>query len=139
MAEDGGWDIELPDDVVDWVRHVFRECNEQTSALMTRIPNVHEGSLDHAFIYQFSRFSAPHRVPSDWLVTIENHFLGGRRHFGGWEIADIGLLVFFRKAGKVLRSKVGLLQSKRLYSNEQPYDEDTVEDYMVGFRRLYPG
>lgn len=137
MVENGDRNLDLPEDVVSWVRQVFRECNEQTSALMTQIPNVHEGALDHAFIYQFSRFFAPHRVPSDWVVTIETHFLGGRRYFEGWEIADVGLLVFFRKGGKVLRSKVGLLQSKRLYPNEQAYTEDTIEDYMSGFGRLF--
>ncbi|MDQ4104908.1 MAG: hypothetical protein M3186_14785 [Actinomycetota bacterium] len=54
-----------------------------------------------------------------------------------WEIADIGLLVVFRQEGKVLRSKVALLQSKRLYPNEQELDEDTPIDYIIGFGRLF--
>lgn len=37
------------------------------------------------------------------------------RHFYGWEIADIGLLLFAKKAGAVVSKKVALLQSKRLY------------------------
>ena len=43
----------------------------------------------------------------------------------------------FRRAGKLVRSKVALLQSKRLYPDELEWDEDSPLDYMVGFRRLF--
>ncbi len=43
----------------------------------------------------------------------------------------------FRQGGKVVRTKVALLQSKRLYPDEQDLDEDTPIDYMIGFRRLF--
>jgi len=36
----------------------------------------------------------------------------------------------------LIRSKVALLQSKRLYPDEQDWDEDNPFDYMIGFRRL---
>ena len=131
------WDLELPGDVVDYVQTVFRSCNEQTSAFVTTQPNVHETTLDHSLIHHLNRQALPQRMPSEWVVSIETHFLGGGRHFGMWEIADIGFLVIFRKAGQVKRTKVGLLQCKRLYPNEQAYDEAGREDYVVGFGRLF--
>jgi len=43
----------------------------------------------------------------------------------------------YRQGGKVLRSKVALLQSKRLYPDEQEWEEDIPTDYMIGFGRLF--
>jgi len=60
------------------------------------------------------------------------HYLGGMRHWGAWEIADIGVIVMLRRRGKVQRSKLGLLQSKRLYPAEQDYEEDQPVDYTDG-------
>jgi hypothetical protein len=97
-----------------------------------------------AFIEHFASMAAPFRFPSGWVVEISTHYLGGGRHFGDWpefprrwEIADIGFLVLFRQAGKLIRSKVALLQSKRLYPDELEWDEDSPLDYMIGFRRLF--
>jgi hypothetical protein len=79
---------------------------------------------------------------SGWTVNIATHFLGGGRHFAvwpeqrRWEIADIGVLILFRRGGTLLRSKVALLQSKRLYADEIDWDEDNPVDYMIGFGRL---
>ena len=71
-------------------------------------------------------------------MRIDGHFLGGAsRLVGRWEIADIGLLVMFRRGGILVRTKVGLLQSKRLYPNEQEVDEDRELDYLVSFGRLH--
>lgn len=131
------WDYELPGDVTDYVRDIFRTCNEETSAFVTAQPNVHETTLDHSLIHHLSRQARPQLLPSEWLVRIETHYLGSGRHFGVWEIADIGLLVVFRKSGCVMRTKVGLLQCKRLYANEQKYDEDEYQDYAIGFGRLF--
>jgi len=74
--------------------------------------------------------------PGGWTVYIQTHFLGGRRHFRNWEVADIGLLVIFRDRGKVLRIKVGLLQSKRLYPIEQKQLPDLREKFEIGFGTL---
>lgn len=101
------------------------------------MPTTHEASLDLTFIEHLSQFESPFRFPSRWAVQIETHFLGGARHFHQWEIADIGILVMFRRGGRIIRSKVGLLQSKRLYPGEQPLEEDAPADYEVGFARLY--
>ena len=81
---------------------------------------------------------------SDWTVEISTHYLGGGRHWADWpewprkwEIADIGFLVQFRQDGKLIRSKVALLQSKRLYADELDLDDDIPYDFMVGFGRLF--
>src|SRR5436190_1161126 len=101
-----------------------------------RVPTVHEASLDLTFIERLSSYATPVRLDSEWLVRIDAHYLGGGRHFGEWEVADIGLLVIFRRGTKIVRTKVGLLQSKRLYPDEQEFNEDEAIDYMVGFARL---
>ncbi|WP_163513713.1 hypothetical protein [Fodinicola acaciae] len=114
------------------------------SAIVSRIPTTWETSLDMTFIQHFAGMSTPFQFPSGWIVDIRTHYLGGGRHFGEWpdhtrrwEIADIGILVQFRQEGRIVRSKVVLLQSKRLYPNEQNWEEDSPLDYLVGFGRLY--
>ena len=114
----------IPDDVRDWVRHVFAACGSRTSRKISRIPTVHETSLDLTFIEHFSQFASAVRLPSEWLIRVDTHHLGGGRHFGQWEIADIGLLVLFRRRGRLIRPKVALLQAKRLYPVEQDFSED---------------
>ena len=127
----------IPDAVTDWVRSVFCRVNERTSGKLSRIPTTHETSLDLTVIEQISQFASPFRLASDWLVRIDTHYLGGGRHFGEWEIADLGVLIIYRRAGIVQRTKIGLLQSKRLYPNELTTEaEDHPIDYMVGFGRL---
>jgi hypothetical protein len=71
-------------------------------------------------------------------VRVDAHYLGGGRHLGEWEIADLGLLIVIRDQGTVRLRKVALLQSKRLYPNEQIWEEDTPHDYAIGFARLMP-
>lgn len=131
--------IELPPDVIEYIRGVFATCNERTSAKLTRMPTTHETSLDLTFIEALSQFSAPHRTDSEWIVRLDAHYLGGGRHFGEWEIADIGFIVVFRRSGSVQRRKIALLQSKRLYPQEQGFEEDSAVDYMIGFARLMQG
>lgn len=136
--------IPIPADVRSWLKSTFAGCNERAARTMTQTPTIHEVPLDMTFIQHFLSVSVPRRLPSGWVVEISTHYLGGGRHFGEWdpwprrwEIADIGLLVMFRQGGTLLRSKVALLQSKRLYPNEQELDEDVPLDYAMGFRRLF--
>lgn len=136
--------IPIPSDVREWLQAVFAGCNQRVATTMTQVPTIHEVPLDMTFIQHFLGVGAPHRFSSGWTVEISTHYLGGGRHYGEWgdwprewEIADIGLLVVYRQGGKVLRSKVALLQSKRLYPNEQDLDEETPLDYMAGFGRLF--
>ena len=57
---------------------------------------------------------------------------------GNWEIADIGILVVFRRKNTILGSKIALLQSKRLYPDEIENATDMLPiDYNVGFGRLF--
>lgn len=127
----------IPDDVRIWIADVFAACNERVAAKMTRIPTVHETSLDLSLIEQLSQVSVPVRLPSDWTIRLDTHYLGGMRHWGSWEIADIGILVLLRRRGEIVRAKIALLQSKRLYPIEQNYEEDMPIDYYVGFGRLW--
>ena len=129
--------IPLPRDVLDFLGRVFGEVNDRVSRKMSNMPTIHEPSLDMSVIEALSHHSAPFQLNSGWTIRLDTHYLGGGGHFGSWEVADIGMLVLFRNGGRIVRSKVGLLQSKRLYPIEQPFDEDEVTDYLRGFGRLY--
>jgi hypothetical protein len=135
--------IPLPADVQTWLRNSFQSCNEHVSAVLSRVPTNHETTLDMSFIDHFAGIASPFQFPSGWVVQVSTHYLGGGRHVGDWpglprrwEIADIGILVLFRQRGRLIRSKVALLQSKRLYPDELEWDEDNPLDYVVGFGRL---
>ena len=129
--------IDLPTDVVDFLHNVFSKTNLRVTRKISRMPSIHETSLDFSLIEALSNYTAPIRFGSGWLVRIDTHYLGGGRHFGSWEVADVGIIVQFRRVGKLIRSKIGLLQSKRLYSIEQQYEEDEPIDYLRGFGRLH--
>jgi len=107
--------------------------------MLADMPTTHEATLDAAFIAKAAEFAAPIRFTSQWVVRIDTHFLGGRRHFQNWEIADIGILIHFRRGGQLVRTKVALLQSKRLYAQEEDYEEEDRVDYEIGFARLFRG
>jgi len=135
--------IELPEDVTAWLLTVFRTCNEEASSKLTCVPNAHEPWIDFAIIENLQRVSVPYRFKSEWLVSIDTHWLGSApmwpEAWPRWEIADIGFLVMFRTATKLVRSKVALLQSKRLYSDkgrpESP--EELQRYYRRGFGRMF--
>ena len=40
----------IPAQVTTWIKSVFAEVNQRTSAKLSRIPNVHESSLDMTLI-----------------------------------------------------------------------------------------
>ncbi len=130
-------DIVLPSDVQWYIREVFASCNQRASSKLSSIPTSHETSLDLTFVEHFSQFAAPVAFDSQWIVRLDTHYLGGGRHFGEWEIADVGLLVLFRRRGIVVKSKICLLQSKRLYPTEEAFHEDGPMDYLIGFGRLF--
>jgi hypothetical protein len=136
--------IPIPADVRTWLLAAFSGCNDRISHILSDVPTTYETALDMSFIQHFVGLSAPRTFASGWTVDLSTHFLGGGRHWAEepygprrWEIADIGLLVLFRQGGKLIRSKVALLQSKRLYPDELDWDEDSPLDYMIGFRRLF--
>jgi hypothetical protein len=71
----------LPPVVVKYVRKVFRTCDRELSLRIARVPNVHETSLDMAFIDKLGEFASPALVALNGTVRLDTHFLGGRRHF----------------------------------------------------------
>lgn len=80
------------------------------------------------------RHSASPQIGSS--TSIRTSWAGGT-YWGKWEIADIGLLIVFRRSGHVIGTKLALLQSKRLYPEEAEVEQDIHGiDYMVGFGRL---
>lgn len=135
----GGAPWRIPADVNEWLRKTFLACNERVSGKLSRLGNVWESSLDMTVIEHFSEVTVPYVFSSGWVVRIDVHYLGGGRHWNGWEVADIGLLVTFVRGTTILQTKVALLQSKRLYPDEvQRESEDSLETYEVGIARLLP-
>ncbi len=128
--------VDVPQDVVEWLKAVFRDCNERITEKLGNNPNAPEESLDLTWIEHLSRYSSPVTLASSWSVKIEAHYLGGLRQFYRWEIADIGVLLFTRSGGQIERSKVALLQSKRLYPTNMRVTEEGKIDYEIGFARL---
>jgi hypothetical protein len=128
--------IEFPPDVRAYVKGVFASCNDSLSADLALFPAIHEESLDMHFVAHFSKHQRPVILRSKWLVRIDAHFIGGGRHFGTWEVADIGLMMIFRKRGKVIRSKIVLLQSKKLYAEPLKYVQEDPDFRRFGLGRL---
>ncbi len=128
--------LNLPEDVIAHIRSIFAACNVRTTEKLSMNPNAPEESFDLTWIEHLSRYSATAALPSEWLVRIDAHYLGGMRHFYRWEIADIGVLVHLRLGDQDRRSKVALLQSKRLYPKGTPVRDETRVDYAIGFGRL---
>jgi hypothetical protein len=126
----------VPQDVVDFVRAVFAGANTEATMTLARQPSAHEEMLDFQIFAALDRVG-PRTVPkSSATVEIDTHWLGGRRHYRTWEIADIGFVVALRKGGRLLWRKVALLQSKRLYSHEIPVAELDLSDYQIGIGRI---
>lgn len=128
--------IEIPDDVTAHVKKIFASCNDSVTADLSTFPAIHEENLDSNLVAHFNRNQVPVKLPSDWIVRIDAHFIGGGRHFGTWEVADIGLMMVFRSKGKVFRSKLAFLQSKKLYANTLIYREDHPYVRRFGLGRM---
>ena len=128
--------LNLPPEVVDWVRDIFRRCNRRITEKLSNNPNLPEESLDLTWIEHFSQFASPVTLARNWAVKVETHYLGGLQHYSRWEIADVGVLLFVRRGGVIESSKVALLQSKRLYPTNNRVREENRIDYETGFARL---
>ena len=127
-------EIDIPQDVTRYVKSLFRKCNKLLSQDLSRFPSIREESLDSNLILYFSQNQAPVRLASNWIVRIDTYFIGGGRHFGTWEVADIGIMMIFRHKGKVVKSKLVMLQSKKLYANILKYNpnENNFGRYGLG-------
>ena len=118
-------DLNLPNDVKQFLLQRFSECNKFLSLQLSTFPNLHEESLDQFFVSHLAQMQGPIKFGSNWTLRIDAHFIGGGRHYRTWEVADIGLMVIFRKNGRITQSKLTFLQSKKLYANTlkfKPYD-----------------
>jgi hypothetical protein len=128
-------DLVLPDDVKNFLLQLFSECNKKISFQLSIFPNAHEEALDLLFISHFAHMQGALKFGSNWTLRIDAHFIGGGRHFRTWEVADIGLMVMFRKNGKITRSKLTFLQSKKLYASSLKYKPQDPY-YRSGLGRL---
>jgi hypothetical protein len=126
----------IPQDAIRFVSSAFAQANGRVSLLLSRQPSIHEEGLDFQLIACLDEIGPRLMPESKAAVEIQTHWLGGRRHFGGWEIADLALFVIIRKSGTLVARKVALLQSKRLYSREIPVSTVDRSDYEIGIGRL---
>lgn len=126
----------IPAEIVDWFRSVFAAANRRLSERMLNTPAIPEPSLDLTLIEHLLGYSTPRAFPSGWAVRIDTHYLGGLRHYRSWEVADIGVFVFFQRRGTLIRQKVALLQSKRLFPATGGIDHLEEYDFRIGMARL---
>lgn len=115
--------IPLERDVVDYIRGIFDYADRHVSTRLSRMPTSHEEWLDFSLIDSIGTARGPHITKSGTGVDVQIHFVGSGWHYERWEIADIGLIFNFRTEAKRLRTKIALLQSKRVYPIEQEFTE----------------
>jgi len=125
----------LPEDVIEAARAAFSDANDRVSQLLMRQPAMHEEGLDFHLVSKLDEFGAQ-VLKSGTALAIETHWLGGRRHWGRWEISDIAIVIAVRVQGGLVARKVALLQTKRLYSKEIPIENLDRSDYEIGIGRL---
>ena len=125
----------LPNDVIEAARTAFADANDRVSHLLTRQPAMHEEGLDFHLISKLDEVGAQ-ILSSGTALVIETHWLGGRRHWGRWEISDIAVVIAVRVQGGLIARKVALLQTKRLYTKEIPVESTDRSDYEIGIGRL---
>jgi hypothetical protein len=105
----------IPDAIFETIRTHFSDCNTKLAHSLSQFPGIREEALDAGFIAYFQTRPGPFQVMTNWTIRYEAHYIGGARHYGVWEVADIGLMVIFRRNGKIVRSKLAFIQSKKLY------------------------
>ncbi len=127
---------DIPEAVIRYVRSVFREANNKASRTLTFHPSMHEESLDHILVAELTAAPPTFFSKERIAVAIESHWLGGRRMYGRWEIADIAFFVILRKLGHLEVRKTALLQTKRLYSKEIGVSELDDTEYIIGIGRI---
>jgi hypothetical protein len=131
--------IRIPPEVTAWIRGVFELAGQNAASKLVMNPNAHEPWIDFSIIETLQRFSSPYMVTEGWNVHLDTHWLGGYPLYERWEVADFGVLVLFATGSKLVRSKIALLQAKRLYATgHRPETEDEFREYYRhGFGRMY--
>jgi hypothetical protein len=112
--------MNVPKDVLDFVRGVFSEVNTAIVEAIHRVPAIQEPSLDQQLIGRLATYSEERAFNSGWSISLEAHFIGGMGHLGRREVADIGLLLEYSNNGKVVKTKAAILQSKKLKPKFHP-------------------
>ena len=129
----------IPPRVISYIKGIFANSNRIVARAMDSNPHLREEYLDQLFLSSLiglNRIAI--KVPkTSWIIRIDTHFLGSRWMWDRWEVADIGLLLTFRQGGQVRRSKVGLLQSKRLYATEINEPTSEIDINPIGFGSLF--
>jgi hypothetical protein len=128
--------INIPDDVISWFRDAFAEANRTVAENLLNVPNIRETSLDDAFVQALIPRSAPTLLASGAIVRMDIHNIGGLRRVTQWEVADIGIVVFVIRAGKIIARKIALLQAKRLFPRNESVDDDDPVGFQYGFNAL---
>ena len=114
--------IQVPEDVMNYLQTRIAECNFNVSYNLSAFPFTHEESLDHKLIGEFIG-QGPRKFGSGWTVRFDAHYIGGGRHYRTFEVADLGLMVIFRRKSKIIRSKLAFIQSKKLYASTVKFKE----------------
>jgi hypothetical protein len=137
------WPV-IPDDVVAWFRGIFSEANRKVCERLVNLPNVRETSLDDGLIEALIPDSAPTLLSSGAIVRMDTHNIGGLRRLGSphldwdfpqrrrWETADLAILVFVYRRDQLVAKKIGLLQSKRLYPENNDVDDEDEIGFLYG-------
>jgi hypothetical protein len=123
--------FDIPQDALNYLRNHFATCNLMLASDLSTFPPIYEPALDMHLIDYWSRNQAPVKLESGCIVKADAYYIGGGRHFGTWEVADIGILIIFRNNGKVIRSKLAFIQSKKLFANPLVYKK--LDSYSVGY------
>jgi hypothetical protein len=130
--------FDIPQDVVDNVREVFAQCNEQIASTLCAMPNIHEPTLDQQLIAFLGRVPSRITPASRSIISVQTYFLGGPWYPEGWEIADIGVIIRIKDHGRLALTKTALLQSKRLFANGDKWDpQKELKQFSHGFGGLY--
>ena len=107
---------------MEYLQSRISECNFNVLYNLSAFPFTHEESLDHKLIGEFIG-KGPRKFGSGWTLRFDAHYIGGGRHYRTFEVADLGLMVIFRRKGKIIRSKLAFIQSKKLYANTVKFKE----------------
>lgn len=127
---------QIPDDVLEYMRSHFRVCNERVAEQLSLYPSAYEEHLDMSLIQYWAQRQAPIMFKSKWIIKADVNFMGGGRHYGAWEVADIGVVLIFRRKGKVIRSKMAFLQCKKLYASPLKLKDNRNERFGYGMGNL---
>lgn len=123
----------LSPDVEAYLKDVFHGLDDQLSIFVAENLTVHEPAIDDRLITLIREGGYERKFESGFSVAIdaaasigdlrggihvETYRVSGGRHWGGGEVADLGLVATYQLNGQIVRVKFCLIQTKRLYPLE---------------------